>query len=133
MENYEQLATLVKALGHPIRLQIVAMLCAEGEVCVCHIEHHMGYRQAYISQHLSRLREAGLVKDRREGINVFYSLATETVGLILAVADQIASSLPDDEQTIRRYQPMNTNVSSCHCPKCQTAACISASSIEGAT
>ena len=44
----------------------------DGEQCVCHLEAVLGCRQAYISQHLMVLREAGLVEDRRDGARIFY-------------------------------------------------------------
>ena len=82
MDGYDQVAEIGKALGHPVRLQILQVL-REEEACVCHLEAILGQRQAYISQHLMRLREAGLVVDRREGMNVFYSLANEAIGSLL--------------------------------------------------
>jgi len=56
MEDSEQLAKVFKALMHPARLDLLEIL-RDGEQCVCHMEAHLGYRQAYISQHLIVLRE----------------------------------------------------------------------------
>lgn len=122
MQNYEQLAEIIKTLGHPLRLQIVALLKEEGEACVCHMEHRTGQRQAYISQHLSRLREAGLVSDRRDGMNVFYSLTTEVAGRILEIAYQIADSLPVSAEADVVATQSDTVRTSCPCPKCQASA-----------
>jgi len=66
MDDFGQSAGLFKTLMHPARLEILEIL-RDGEHCVCHIEAVLGYRQAYISQQLSVLREAGLVQDRRDG------------------------------------------------------------------
>jgi DNA-binding transcriptional ArsR family regulator len=71
MDVYDSQAKLFKALMHPARLAILDVLRA-GEACVCHMEAALGYRQAYISQQLMVLRDAGLVEDRREGWNIFY-------------------------------------------------------------
>ena len=57
---------IFKVLTHPARLAILEIL-RDGEHCVCHMEAHLGFRQAYISQQLSVLRDAGLVQDRRDG------------------------------------------------------------------
>ena len=69
----KKLAVLFRNLGQPARLRIL-MAIGEGEACVCHLEAALGYRQAYISQHLMELRKAGLVTTRRESRNVFYRL-----------------------------------------------------------
>jgi DNA-binding transcriptional ArsR family regulator len=63
MNGFEESARLFKTLMHPARLEILETL-RDGEHCVCHMEAALGYRQAYISQHLSVLREASLVHDR---------------------------------------------------------------------
>ena len=59
MAPYKNAALRLKALAHPVRLQILDMLRADDEVCVCHMEAAFGKRQAYISQQLMVLREAG--------------------------------------------------------------------------
>ncbi len=92
MEGYAQIAALLKAVAHPARLQILAAL-RQGEACVCHLEMVLGYRQAYISQQLMRLREAGLVVDRREGMYVFYTLANDAIARMLDVAQETADAL----------------------------------------
>jgi ArsR family transcriptional regulator len=117
MNGYRRLATILRALGHPVRLQIVEELLREGEACVCHLEHALGQRQAYISQQLARLREAGLVVDRREGMNVFYALADESFGPLMAVARKTALSL-DDRLSFSR-PPSAGGHSPCPCPRCQ--------------
>ncbi|MCC7206428.1 MAG: helix-turn-helix transcriptional regulator [Anaerolineae bacterium] len=70
----EPLTRLFKALMHPARIAILDALRG-GEQCVCHLEAHLGYRQAYLSQQLAVLREAGLVADNRDGWNVYYRVA----------------------------------------------------------
>jgi DNA-binding transcriptional ArsR family regulator len=78
-------ARLFFALMHPVRLQILALLRG-GEQCVCHLEAHLGQRQAYISQQLAILRKAGLVTDRRDGSNIFYRLVGPEVLTLLDTA-----------------------------------------------
>ena len=63
ISQYDLQVQLFKVLGHPARLAILEIL-REGEQCVCHMETYLGQRQAYISQQLSVLREAGLITDR---------------------------------------------------------------------
>ena len=78
MYEYSAEVRLLKALTHPVRLAILDIL-REGEQCVCHIEAILGQRQAYISQQLIVLREAGLVEDRRDGWNIFYHVSRPEV------------------------------------------------------
>lgn len=62
-----------KALGHPARLRILAML-SDGELCVCQITAVLGLATSTVSAHLAALRRAGLVSERKHGRWVFYSL-----------------------------------------------------------
>lgn len=103
-----QQARIFRALAHPGRLAILAELRA-GEACVCHLEAHLGYRQAYLSQQLAALREAGLVRDRRDRWNVFYCVAEPAVFDLL---DTMQHILGETASTAAAH------VVSCPCPKC---------------
>lgn len=63
-----------KALGHPTRLRILAMLRAGG-LCVCQITVALGLAASTVSAHLAELRRAGLAVEHRDGRWVSYSLA----------------------------------------------------------
>jgi ArsR family transcriptional regulator len=67
-------AELFRALGHPIRLGIMQRLAAEPETCACDFTEVFGVAQPTISQHLRVLREAGLVRTRRRGTQICYSV-----------------------------------------------------------
>lgn len=69
----QDLADVYKAAGEPIRLRILAML-AHGELCVCHLHGALEAPQPTVSRHLGILRQAGLVRARREGSWVHYAL-----------------------------------------------------------
>jgi ArsR family transcriptional regulator len=71
-----QVAALFKALADPNRLRIVNIL-SHRDLCVCDLQSVLGLSQPFISRHLAYLRRAGLVKDRREGPRVCYSLALD--------------------------------------------------------
>lgn len=67
-------AEIFKALANPVRLDIIDQLL-EGEKCVCEIQENLKkYQQAHISKSLQKLKSVGLIKDRRDGMNVYYSL-----------------------------------------------------------
>lgn len=67
---------LLKALADDTRLRIVALL-AHGELCVCHIASALELNQPNASQHLTVLRNAGVVDCRRNGSWIHYRLASE--------------------------------------------------------
>ena len=97
MEIYLTQAQLFKVLTHPIRLAILEELRG-GEQCVCHMEAVFGLRQAYISQHLMVLRDAGLVTDRRDGWNAFYRVSKpEIYKVIDADGNSTYTNLPPEK------------------------------------
>ena len=114
MTGYDRQAKLFKTLMHPGRLAILDVLRIE-EACVCHLEAVLRQRQAYISQQLMVLREAGLIEDRREGWNVYYRVADPAVFTVIDAA-RFALGEPG---------PASPAVADgCDCPKCnQFAAC----------
>jgi len=70
----QQYVDLFKALADETRLRIVVLL-SEKELCVCQIEAALALSQVKVSRHLTILRYAGLVRCRKEGTWVYYSLA----------------------------------------------------------
>ena len=71
----EKKAEIFKALANPVRLDIIDLLL-EGEKCVCEIQQALNkYEQPHISKSLAKLKAVGLIKDRKDGLNVYYSLA----------------------------------------------------------
>ena len=71
---YDLTTKVFNALAHPSRLEILDLL-REGEACVCHIQAMLDQRQAFISQHLNVLRNAGLVSSRKDGLRVYYQVS----------------------------------------------------------
>ena len=114
MAYSEPEAKLFRILSHPARLNLLACL-REGEACVCHLEAALGLRQAYISQQLAILRQAGLVQDRREGLNIYYRLAEPRLLRVLDAARQVTGP------SRRAQQPRTVAVPDCPCPKCNAA------------
>ena len=107
MNTYEDTASKLKIMGHPIRLQILDMLRC-GEICVCHIERALDKRQAYISQQLMTLRDAGLVDSRKDGLQVYYRLIDDQVTNVL---DLLLGSQVIDSLDV---------LDGCNCPHCST-------------
>jgi DNA-binding transcriptional ArsR family regulator len=119
MDGHKLGSKVAKALAHPVRLQILEVLDREGESCVCHLEHRLGQRQAYISQHLARLRDAGLVVDRRQGLNVFYALQLDTAGRLLKELREAVFTLAQGErQQVHYHELRGPPDVACPCPRC---------------
>ena len=71
----QQLATIFKALSDETRLQILALLLWQGELCVCDVEAVLDITQSKASRHLRYLSNAGLVQSRRVGVWMHYDVA----------------------------------------------------------
>jgi ArsR family transcriptional regulator len=78
------MATALKAVADPTRLQILAMIAASEnqESCVCNLTEPLDLTQPTISHHLKKLAEAGLISGERRGTWVWYSLNRERWGQI---------------------------------------------------
>lgn len=76
------LAELFKVFGDSTRIKILSALCG-GELCVCDISTAVGMTSSAVSHQLKILKNAELVRFRREGKTVFYSLADGHVNTIL--------------------------------------------------
>lgn len=71
--KFELRATIVKAMAHPTRLFIVDELSRQ-ERCVCELTEMIGADTSTVSKHLSVLKNAGIVKDKKRGTMVYYQL-----------------------------------------------------------
>jgi ArsR family transcriptional regulator len=76
----QTLTDYFKGLADPNRLRILNLLL-HGELCGCDIQYVMGTSQPNVSRHLIYLKNCGLVRDRRVGFRVFYSLADDKADL----------------------------------------------------
>ena len=75
-QNYDREAEILKVLGHPVRLKIVAGLMSQS----CNVKkiwECLALPQATVSQHLALLKNKGIIDGRREGVEVFYHVISE--------------------------------------------------------
>ena len=77
-------AEILKVLGHPIRLKIVAGLCTR-ECNVKHIWECLGLPQATVSQHLALLKHKGIIEGKRDGVEVHYSVVNPFAKKLISV------------------------------------------------
>ena len=82
--NYEKVSETLKALAHPTRLKIVVGLI-KNECNVGHIQKVLGLPQSTISQHLRVLKNAGIIKGRREGNKTCYRVIDVQVRKIIEI------------------------------------------------
>jgi len=73
MRLYQMESEIFKALAHPIRLAAVNFL-KDKEQCVCDIIKYVDSEASNVSRHMSVLKKAGVVLDRKEGLQVYYRL-----------------------------------------------------------
>ncbi len=88
MANAQAASNFLKAISHEGRLMILCQL-ASGEKSVTELEDLLSARQAAVSQQLSRLRLEGLVKPRRDGKTIYYSLVDDRSTKIMEVVYEL--------------------------------------------
>jgi len=116
-EIYEQQAAFFSALSHPARLRILDIL-AQSEECVCHLSTVLQQRQAYVSQQLAILKEAGLITDEKDGLYVYYRLADADIVQVLRKARLSLAHISGNETVLHIEVPAHGEIE-CPCPKCQ--------------
>ncbi len=71
--RFEVRARIIKAMAHPTRLFIIDEL-SRGERCVCELQEMIGADMSTVSKHLAVLKGAGIVRDDKRGLQVYYDL-----------------------------------------------------------
>ena len=89
-------STVFHALSDPIRLEIVSYL-HDGEKCVCEIVPHLDLIQPLVSRHLKILKDAGIVRCRKDGTKRMYSIVDEKIyGIVDAVTPDLVKVLRNE-------------------------------------
>jgi ArsR family transcriptional regulator len=107
MSKAQKISAVLVQIAHPARLAILLSIGNE-EACVCHLEALLGKRQAYISQHLMALRDAGILRTRREGKFIFYRLRDPMLLKLIELAAKMENVDISDVPTS----------ATCNCPNC---------------
>ena len=81
----EEAAEMLKAIAHPVRLCIARRLWRAGTCNVTHMQECLDMPQSTISQHLGKLRQAGIIEGDRQGLEVRYSLKDDKARKILEI------------------------------------------------
>lgn len=84
-ERLTEMSELLKSIAHPVRLCIVRGLIKQGECNVNKMHECLKLPQSTVSQHLSKLRNLGIIKGHRHGVEIFYQVVNEDVKRIVQV------------------------------------------------
>ncbi len=99
---YVAKADLFRSLGHPVRIRILELL-VNGELPVSRLLSELGIEPSTLSQHLSVLKQTGLVVSQRQGNTVSYQITDPSIPKFLAAARSVlASTLGRAQATLER-------------------------------
>ena len=107
LSKAQRISTILEEIAHPARLAILLSIGSR-EACVCHLEALLGKRQAYISQHLMAMRDAGILLTRRDGKFIFYRLRDPMLLELIELAAKMENVDLSDIPTS----------AACSCPNC---------------
>lgn len=82
------ISNVFKALAHPTRIQIVKLL-RDGEMCVCEILPNLDSEQSNTSQHLTVLKNQGILDSRKDGAKVIYMVKSQEVFKMIELAEEM--------------------------------------------
>ena len=103
----EKMARAAQALSDETRLRIMALLLEEDELCVCYLVAVLQLPQSTVSRHLSLLKNAGWLKDRREGVWIYYSICRSLASIQQFLIPVLRNFLPASQcakEDLKRLQ-----------------------------
>jgi ArsR family transcriptional regulator len=122
----QELTTIFKALSEETRLRIIKLL-EKGELCVCDIVQALDIVQPKASFHLGVLREAGLIKDRKQGKWIHYSLNGSDLFkrmLMVSVCEKADGKVvADDQKRLEKFLRRKESGPACELRKSKACSC----------
>lgn len=89
-EELEEVSEVLKALAHPVRLCMARGLLERGECNVTSMQNRLKMPQSTVSQHVQKLRSAGIIEGKRNGLEITYSIKDERIEkLVKAIINAI--------------------------------------------
>ncbi|MDF2942472.1 MAG: transcriptional regulator, ArsR family [Herbinix sp.] len=89
MENnfikYNDGAEMLKTIAHPVRLCIIMGLLEKGECNVSHMQNCLATPQSTVSQHLQKLKAAGIIEGRRNGLEIYYHIRNDKIAALMKI------------------------------------------------
>jgi ArsR family transcriptional regulator len=99
-------AAILKALAHPSRIFIVETL-SEKPYCVCELTAMIGADTSTVSKHLSILKNAGIITDKKQGTAVYYSLETPCLLRLLSCVESVIEQNMNKQLAYLRSSPLS--------------------------
>ena len=84
-QQYSEVAELLKALAHPVRICIIRGLMNKGSCNVSYMQNCLNLPQSTISQHLQKLKALGIIKGERNGLQINYSICDTRVEKLINI------------------------------------------------
>ncbi|MCF8020207.1 MAG: transcriptional regulator [Firmicutes bacterium HGW-Firmicutes-5] len=94
LETYDEIAELLKVLGHPARLCIVDGLLKNPGCNVTYMQSCLSIPQSTVSQHIAKLKSAHIIEGKREGLEIKYKVVNPMAILLIEVLLKNHSSFP---------------------------------------
>jgi ArsR family transcriptional regulator, lead/cadmium/zinc/bismuth-responsive transcriptional repressor len=89
--NFEKMSKLLSIAGNQVRLKILFLLNMEQELCPCDIADILEMSVPAISQHIRKIKDAGIITSRREGQTLYYSLNNDETDILNTMFNSIKS------------------------------------------
>jgi len=87
--DLKRIASVLDLAGNEVRLKILFLIHNEGEMCPCDLSDVLSMKVPAISQHLRKMKDGGIIKDKKIGQTIFYSLVKENSSAYLPLLDQL--------------------------------------------
>jgi ArsR family transcriptional regulator, lead/cadmium/zinc/bismuth-responsive transcriptional repressor len=87
--SFEKTAQLLSITGNQVRLKILYLLNMENELCPCDLADILGMSVPAISQHIRKIKDAGIIRSRREGQTLYYSLNADETDILNTIFNAI--------------------------------------------
>jgi ArsR family transcriptional regulator, arsenate/arsenite/antimonite-responsive transcriptional repressor len=111
----EKIAHLFKSLDDETRLRILALLVEKDELCVCDLVSVLQLPQSTVSRQLSLLKGAGWLKDRREGVWIYYSIHRELSAIQQFLVPVLRNFLTATEVAGKDLERLKSLSGACRC------------------
>lgn len=113
--SMENMANIFKSLDDETRLRIFALLLEEDELCVCDLVTVLQLPQSTVSRQLSLLKGAGWLKDRRDGVWIYYSINRSLAPIQQFLIPVLRNFLPATEAATRDLERLRSLNLGCRC------------------
>ena len=87
--NFEKISKLLSISGNEVRLKILFLLNMENELCPCDLSDILGMSVPAVSQHIRKMKDAGIISSRREGQTLYYSLNKDETDILNSIFKSI--------------------------------------------